>query len=732
MSLRPPHALLAASVFALVLAAAPPRAIASPPVLPHWECWVPDSEVAGEWTLAAFLDSRHDRLVALRRDMSRAGTPIRVWTLDLVPGSRWSLAGVDPAPFMWSAAISDTSRDRVLFYAGSGPVDFEGAVYPSAVVALSLAEPMHWELIPVEGEFPPLRLYSGVAFDTRRNHLLISGGDYYTAEDGFIVRQDLWSLQLVEPRTWSELVPDAAPDWRYGFELIYDSTRDRLLQQKLPRAWGTLDVVDPATGAVDSIRPLNPLIPWRLAGVFDPGLDLLISWRIVGYEALRPIEWLRFDPAPWWSLPGVDAGPPPPNRSHPFLIDDPGRSRVWVVSGSIPNWFGDYHSTVGVWALRFDPAEAPIVECPRPANGTLDPIQSQTYAAGNPHPYAYVYSWRLTDTNGWPGLPLTGQVSVPANSVVPVTVPVPVPFTGTWVDTLKFSLLDLGGTTVFHTCVQVFKPSQEPRLGVPTDRGRIVSGLDVRPNPARTRVEVRFALGWPQSATLELLDIAGRVVERRALGVVAAGWHDETFELRAPRRAGRVPGAAAGGRRRARGAARGGPMSAQAGRNEPGFSLTPMVTMLFVASLAALAAAVVVLTVAQRVASRVPSIASAPVDSLSREVDSLRRQLALAQSADRPVDAIGPFEIDALKERGLANPIADLKADLAKHRELIPYEGVLGGTMGFYSDADVHVLNDRWVFARFEDGHVGGFALLEYAVKDGHVTWKRVKVARDE
>jgi hypothetical protein len=66
-----------------------------------------------------------------------------------------------------------------------------------------------------------------------------------------------------------------------------------------------------------------------------------------------------------------------------------------------------------------------------------------------------------------------------------------------------------------------------------------------------------------------------------------------------------------------------------------------------------------------------------------------------------------------------------LKNDLKNRQDLIPYEGVLGGTMGFYDDNQIHVLNYRWVYARFEDGHIGGEILLEYNIsEDGTIKWK--------
>lgn len=87
------------------------------------------------------------------------------------------------------------------------------------------------------------------------------------------------------------------------------------------------------------------------------------------------------------------------------------------------------------------------------------------------------------------------------------------------------------------------------------------------------------------------------------------------------------------------------------------------------------------------------------------------------------------LDIANLQKHGLSDPEEDLIADLMKHSELIPYEGVMGGTMGFYSPHDIHILSSRWVLAAFEDGHIGGHMLLEYRVDPGGKIHWRVIVA---
>ena len=45
--------------------------------------------------------------------------------------------------------------------------------------------------------------------------------------------------------------------------------------------------------------------------------------------------------------------------------------------------------------------------------------------------------------------------------------------------------------------------------------------------------------------------------------------------------------------------------------------------------------------------------------------------------------------------------------------------------MGFYSEDNIWILTKKWALALFEDGHIGGYILLEYTVSDnGEISWK--------
>jgi hypothetical protein len=91
------------------------------------------------------------------------------------------------------------------------------------------------------------------------------------------------------------------------------------------------------------------------------------------------------------------------------------------------------------------------------------------------------------------------------------------------------------------------------------------------------------------------------------------------------------------------------------------------------------------------------------------------------------VDELGSLsesDILKLRKKGLRNPEVDLMNDLSrKQRQLLPREGVVGGTMAI---RDSRILNDRYAMAYYEDGHIGGYMILRYEVNNGTITWRVV------
>jgi hypothetical protein len=109
--------------------------------------------------------------------------------------------------------------------------------------------------------------------------------------------------------------------------------------------------------------------------------------------------------------------------------------------------------------------------------------------------------------------------------------------------------------------------------------------------------------------------------------------------------------------------------------------------------------------------------------------------VARGDEEDRPTQISGEghtilaSEIRYLQRLGLDSPVEDLIADLRSSPRLIGAEAVLGGTMGFHDRDAIRVLNDRWAFARYDDGHIMGAMLLRYTVSAGEVTWEVIAEA---
>jgi hypothetical protein len=81
-----------------------------------------------------------------------------------------------------------------------------------------------------------------------------------------------------------------------------------------------------------------------------------------------------------------------------------------------------------------------------------------------------------------------------------------------------------------------------------------------------------------------------------------------------------------------------------------------------------------------------------------------------------------PFVLDYIKQHGY-NSAEEL---LQTMDVPVPIDGVLGGTMRWY---DSKLLTQNWALGYFEDGHIGGYAILSYAFDGaGNVTWEIVAV----
>lgn len=96
-------------------------------------------------------------------------------------------------------------------------------------------------------------------------------------------------------------------------------------------------------------------------------------------------------------------------------------------------------------------------------------------------------------------------------------------------------------------------------------------------------------------------------------------------------------------------------------------------------------------------------------------------------------DQFATFERQTAQLDSLANVLStesdplesELKRDLMSKPEVISVPGVLGGSMRIFSEQDIRILNDSWVYAQFDDGHIQAAGIFEYTRgRDGRLSWK--------
>ncbi len=157
-----------------------------------------------------------------------------------------------------------------------------------------------------------------------------------------------------------------------------------------------------------------------------------------------------------------------------------------------------------------------------------------------------------------------------------------------------------------------------------------------------------------------------------------------------------------------------------------------------VALLLALAVVTLWWQLAERRARHESARAARAEARLAAVADSLHRRLGgglgtPGGTGRRPASLVPDSDLEGLRARGLADPVRQVRADLAAHPELIPFKGVLGGTMGFYATDEITVLNGEWVYADFDDGHIGGYGVFRYRVAPGgRIAWTCVTAKLEE
>ena len=186
---------------------------------PSWSDLTPNLPVRLSHT--AVYDPARNRMVVFGGLGNGYGND--VWALSLAESPAWSAlapAGSPPIGRYGHTAIYDPVRDRMVVFGGG-----DGTYFRNDVWALSLAESPAWSALAPAGS-PPIGRYGHTAiYDPVRDRMMVFGG-----YDGPTLRNDVWELSLSGNSAWSELTPTgAAPTPRVRHTAIYDPVRDRMV-----------------------------------------------------------------------------------------------------------------------------------------------------------------------------------------------------------------------------------------------------------------------------------------------------------------------------------------------------------------------------------------------------------------------------------------------------------------------------------------------------------------------
>ncbi len=108
--------------------------------------------------------------------------------------------------------------------------------------------------------------------------------------------------------------------------------------------------------------------------------------------------------------------------------------------------------------------------------------------------------------------------------------------------------------------------------------------------------------------------------------------------------------------------------------------------------------------------------------------DEMKKELEIYKELAYYKDVLSDIDYSYLQKKGLKEPIKEIKENLMSKPEIIGIKGIKGGKIDFYDSRNIYILNSKWVYAFFEDGHIAGSVLFEYTINKGKIKWQVIKV----
>ena len=470
---------------------------------PAWSSVGPDTAlVPFRYDAVSVLDAPGDRLImALGRSFASGVAYVGdTWYRSIESNQGWSnTTASGPTDRALSVGVVDATANRALVFGGEWKPDFDPVVQTDELWALDLAGPAWSALTP--GTRPHERAETMGVFDVLRRQMLIHGGRYSSPVGHPTVLADTWRYDAAA-NVWSALAAGSYGG-RWGEAGIVDPVRDRIVifgGRDSASVFSDVHALSLSGGGmwsaiVTSGTPPPVLYNDGCRAAYDATGDRMIvvarEDTTLGVYALSlnaPCTWSRLAPNGQW----------PSSRSGFSAVFDPAGRRV-LVSGGDVNGASDE-----TWSLYLDestPTQLSLMSSDVNVDRVRLAWMSDEHRAFIATAYrrAAGASWESRATLTPDG---EGQLTFEDRNVEP----------GARYD-YRLGVAE-GGTERFYGAISVL---------IPRASGFRLEGA--RPNPSAGVLTVAFALPDDAPATLELLDVSGRRIAGRAVGMLGPGEH---------------------------------------------------------------------------------------------------------------------------------------------------------------------------------------------------------------
>lgn len=511
-------------------------------------------------------------------------TVVAVWTAaagsagaeSFIDGTWSALDTTIPAPSARReyASFHDRDNQRYLIFAGFTNEPEDGYYLFNEVWALTLSGTPSWSLLPISGPLPGERHTPQWGYDPARNRILVFGGyGRHTPGDPLAYLNDVWQLSLDGTLAWEEIVPlGTPPAGRLAGSAVYDVFRQRFVgvggTAGMPVESWQLDLSHEPRWSPVPTDGVQPPGSYGMTSIFDAARNRMILFggsTSDGYYGTHNDTWeLWLTPArPQWRKLDPD-GPLPIARRTLTSVYDPLRNRMVVFGG----WDGTPNANAflnDTWALSLDTND-----------GAWTPLSPAGPVPGVRDAMAAIYDPggdRMVVFGGWSGTAVLGDTqfltwggagtsasATPSGEGDPgvarlqwstsgTTGPVGGVYRrepGTEWTSLGTALADASGNVHFedhdvapgdaygYKLVLASEVGDEfigeVWVDVPTTTavGPQEATLALHPagsNPVTGRFAISFALPSARPTLLEMVDVRGRRVFARDLGVLGAGPH---------------------------------------------------------------------------------------------------------------------------------------------------------------------------------------------------------------